>query len=280
MAPRISLALTLHNHQPIGNFGWVMADVCDRAYAPMVEALRRHPSIRVGLHYSGPLLEWLERERRDVLDGILELAGRGQVELLGGGLHEPILVALPDVDRREQLLRMADRLERLGGVRPRGAWLAERVWEPDLPRYLADAAYEWTIVDDAHLRGVGLPDDAAFEPWLTEDQGRRIAIFATDQWLRYRIPFGPVDEVIARLRAAATLDGERLATMGDDGEMRPRAGSASSAVTISYTTCSPVVVSRRCTVDPRPTLSRGMRSRLTIDSAASRRWSWPRRACR
>ena len=26
-ARRISLALTLHNHQPIGNFGWVFADV-------------------------------------------------------------------------------------------------------------------------------------------------------------------------------------------------------------------------------------------------------------
>ena len=27
MAPRISLALAIHNHQPVGNFGWVFADV-------------------------------------------------------------------------------------------------------------------------------------------------------------------------------------------------------------------------------------------------------------
>jgi len=26
MAPRISLALALHDHQPVGNFGWVVAD--------------------------------------------------------------------------------------------------------------------------------------------------------------------------------------------------------------------------------------------------------------
>ena len=68
--------------------------------------------------------------------------------------------------------------------------------------------------------------------------------------------------------------------MGEEGEMRPWAGSASSGVTRSYVMLSPVVVSLSCTVEPRPTLSRGILSRLTRDSAASRRWSWPMRACR
>ena len=44
MAPRISLALAIHNHQPVGNFGWVMAEVYDLAYEPMVAALERHPA--------------------------------------------------------------------------------------------------------------------------------------------------------------------------------------------------------------------------------------------
>ena len=59
MAPRISLALAIHNHQPVGNFGWVFAEVYDRAYRPMLEALERHPGVRLSLHYTGPLLEWL-----------------------------------------------------------------------------------------------------------------------------------------------------------------------------------------------------------------------------
>jgi alpha-amylase len=218
VGPRISLAITLHNHQPIGNFGWVVADVCDRAYQPMLDALRRHPGIRIGLHYSGPLLDWLEAERPRVLDAIVELAGRGQAELLGGGLYEPILVAIPDADRKEQLIRLADRLEGLTGVRPRGAWLAERVWEPDLPQCLAESGYEWTILDDAHFRAAGLPPEAVWTPWLTEDQGRRVAVFATDQKLRYGIPFRPVDEVLGYLRDQATELADRLATMGDDGE--------------------------------------------------------------
>ena len=40
----------------------------------------------------------------------------------------------------------------------------------------------------------------------------------TGKGLRYRIPFGEVDEVLGYLREHATDDGSRLGTMGDDGE--------------------------------------------------------------
>jgi len=59
MTARISLALVLHNHQPVGNFGHVIAHNHDTAYRPLVEALERHPGVRLGLHYTGPLMEWL-----------------------------------------------------------------------------------------------------------------------------------------------------------------------------------------------------------------------------
>ena len=84
MAPRISLALTLHNHQPVGNFGWVIAQVFDEAYRPMIEAIERHPNVRLSLHYSGPLLEWLIVERPDTIDRLGALVARDQVEILGG----------------------------------------------------------------------------------------------------------------------------------------------------------------------------------------------------
>ena len=77
MAPRISLALTLHNHQPVGNFGWVMAEVYDLAYEPMVAALERHSHVRLSLHYSGPLLEWLRAERPGFIARLSALVARG-----------------------------------------------------------------------------------------------------------------------------------------------------------------------------------------------------------
>ena len=218
MPPRISLALALHNHQPVGNFGWVFADVFEKAYAPMVDALERHPTISLSLHYTGPLLDWLLAERADTVHRLRALVERDQVEMLGGAYYEPVLAALPERDRIGQLRRMAEAVEGTFGVRPRGAWLAERVWEPDLPTSLVAAGYEWTILDDAHFRAATIPEDRLWGPYTTEDQGERIDVFGTEQGLRYRIPFRDPEDVIAYLRSHATDAGDRLGMMGDDGE--------------------------------------------------------------
>lgn len=218
MTNRISLALVLHNHQPVGNFGWVIAEAFDRAYLPMVAALERHPTIRAGLHYSGPLLEWLRIERPDFLDRLAALVERGQVELLGGGYYEPVLASLPERDRLAQLTRMSDELLRISGRRPAGAWLAERVWEPDVATSLVDAGYRWTVLDDAHFRAAAVDDSALWGAYTTEDQGRLLTLFASDKELRYEIPFGRVDDLIEHLTANATPAADRVAVMGDDGE--------------------------------------------------------------
>jgi 4-alpha-glucanotransferase len=216
--PRISLSLVLHNHQPVGNFGFVLEDNHRLAYLPMIEALERHSGVRLGLHYTGPLLEWLRAERPQTVARLGDLVSRGQVEIVGGGHYEPVLTALPEHDRVAQLTRMAGELEAIFGRRPRGAWLAERVWEPDLPIALVDAGYEWTILDDAHFRAAAIPDDEHWGTYSTDDQGRRLTLFGTEQGLRYRIPFGAVQDVITYLREHATEDGARVGMMGDDGE--------------------------------------------------------------
>src|SRR3954471_3091395 len=215
---RISLALVVHNHQPVGNFGWVIKDVYNRAYEPMIGALERHPGVRLALHYTGPLLEWMAAERPESIERLRALSERGQVEILGGGMFEPILVSLPQRDRAGQLTRMRDDIAERFGRAPSGAWLAERVWEPSLPFDLATAGYEYTVLDDNHLRAAFVPDDAMWDTHTTDDQGKLLTIFGTEKGLRYRIPWKPVAHLIDYLRDNATEGGERLGVMGDDGE--------------------------------------------------------------
>jgi alpha-amylase len=215
---RISLTLVLHNHQPVGNFGFVFEDNYRAAYEPMLAALRRHPGVRLGLHYTGPLLDWFKAQKPEFLDALRGLVDRGQVEILGGGYYEPVLASLREVDRVGQLVRMADEVESLFGRRPDGAWLAERVWEPDVPTSLVKAGYTYTIVDDAHFRAAAIPAERHWGSYSTDDQGHRVIVFGSEQGLRYRIPFRPVKEVIAYLREHATPDGELVGMMGDDGE--------------------------------------------------------------
>ena len=218
MGGRVSLALVIHNHQPVGNFGWVIEDVFEHAYAPLLAALERHPDVHLGLHYTGPLLQWMAAHRPDSLRQIRGLVDRGQVEIVGGGYYEPILVTLPDRDRHGQLVRMADELEQLFGRRPAGAWLAERVWEPSLAYDLAAAGYRWTVLDDTHLRAASVGEDEMWTAFTTDDRGLRLTVFGTEQGLRYRIPFRPVEELVEYLRRRVTPDGRFVGMMGDDGE--------------------------------------------------------------
>ncbi len=124
MPARFHLVLLLHAHQPVGNFGSVFEKAYDFCYRPFVEMLEKHPKVHVGLHYSGPLLTWLEKNRPEYFELIRKLVQRGQVEMVGGGFYEPILISIPPEDQREQISRLGSYLEQHFGQRPSGAWLA------------------------------------------------------------------------------------------------------------------------------------------------------------
>src|SRR5215469_557224 len=214
----IHLGLLLHNHQPVGNFPWVFQQVYQDAYLPMIEALERHPGVRLSLHYTGSLFDWLAQVQPAFLQRIDQLVQRKQVEIVGGGYYEPILPSIPDSDKIAQIRRLSEYLEQTFEVRPDGMWLAERVWEPSLPRLLREAGIEWTILDDVHFKNVGLEDSDLHGYYATEDQSSVLKVYATSKSLRYTIPWRPAAETIVHLYSLATLDGKRIAVMGDDGE--------------------------------------------------------------
>jgi hypothetical protein len=214
----IHLGLLIHNHQPVGNFPWVFQQVYTESYLPLLEALERHEGVRLSLHYTGSLLDWLRETHPECLERVRTLVKRGQVEIVGGGYYEPILPSIPDSDKIGQLRRLSDQIRQDYSVAPTGAWIAERVWEPSLPRLLREAGIEWTILDDVHFRGVGLNESDLYGYYATEDQSSILKVYATSQALRYTIPWRPVSETIAHLRSLATPDGRRIAVMGDDGE--------------------------------------------------------------
>lgn len=186
------------------------------AYRPFFQTLRRFPAVKALVHTSGLLLDWWDAHAPDLLDLVGELVARGQVEPLTGGLTEPILPLLPDHDKVGQIQALTERVTRRLGTRPRGLWLAERVWEPHLARPLAEAGVEYVLVDDHHFGLAGLEPDRLSGYYLTEEQGRSVAVFPISQRLRYLIPFSPPGEVLAALQAqAASAD---ALTMVDDGE--------------------------------------------------------------
>jgi 4-alpha-glucanotransferase len=216
--PKFNLVLLIHAHQPIGNFDDVMERTYERSYLPFVECVARHPRIRVGLHYSGSLLEWLVEKHPEYIQRIGALAARGQVEIVGGGFYEPILIAIPHEDRIEQIRRLSAFVTDHFGKRPTGAWLAERVWEPQLPEVLADAEVEYTVVDDSHFLTAGREIPELFGYYIAEECGKTVKVIPGLQELRYLLPFGSVEDSVAFLRRSASDHPGGMACMGDDME--------------------------------------------------------------
>ncbi len=214
----IHFGLVFHNHQPVGNFPWVFQQVYEESYLPMIEALEQHPKVRLALHYTGSLLDWLHEAHPEFLKRIAVLVQRNQVEIVSGGYYEPILPSIPDSDKIAQIHRLTKRLSRDFGVKARGMWIAERVWEPSLPRLICEAGIEWTVLDDVHFKSVGLEDSDLYGYYVTEEQGSVLKIYATSKAMRYTIPWRPAAETIEALRSLATPDGKRIVVMGDDGE--------------------------------------------------------------
>ncbi|MEJ2009720.1 MAG: DUF1926 domain-containing protein [Acidobacteriota bacterium] len=214
---KIELALVIHAHQPVGNFDHVFEEAYQKCYSPFVQTLLGHPRIRIGLHFSGCLLEWIENHHLEFFEEIKTLTARGQVELMGGGFFEPILSAIPDPDKASQITMLSHYLQKNFGVRPEGAWLTERVWRPDLVRPLARAGVRYVILDDTHFIAAGVESTELHGTYLTEDLGDQLHLVPSLKKLRYTIPFHDPEETIAFLRCGVGCP-NILYAVGDDAE--------------------------------------------------------------
>ena len=217
--PRLRFILGLHCHQPVGNFDHVFEEGYRVSYLPFIEKLECYPGIKVSLHYSGPLLEWLSANHSEFFKRLADLARCGQIEFFGGGHYEPVLSAIPASDRVGQLRYMSNWLKERFGVDVRGAWLTERVWEPHFPGYLAQAGLEYVTVDDHHFNSTGLERESLHDYYMTEDEGSTVGVFPISERLRYLVPFHDVEHIMDFFREKAdSLPEGSAVVLADDGE--------------------------------------------------------------
>ncbi len=215
---KLHLILAFHNHQPVGNFDHVLEECYRKSYLPFLETLLEHPGIRVVLHYSGFLLSWINDNHPEAIEMIRTLVKEDRVEILSGGFYEPILSVLPERDRVAQITTLSKFIKKTVGYEPRGMWLAERVWEPQMPQFIARAGISYLPIDDYHFKLSGLEEGELVGYFNTEDEGSVVSVFPGSEKLRYFIPFRSVEEIISYFRVIHMRGGDPLLTMADDGE--------------------------------------------------------------
>ena len=215
---KIKFVLGIHNHQPVGNFKWVFQKGYDVAYKPFLDTMLKHKKIKWNLHSSGMLWEFMIKEHPSYIKKIKGLISKGNLEIISGGYYEPILSVIPDHDRQGQIKQLSDFIKNTLGYDCKGAWVAERVWEPSLVKSLADTGIKYTILDDVHFMAAGLKENDLKGFYTTEDQGKILSVFPISQKLRYLIPFQDVSVCIDYFRQLANEDKDIVVVMADDGE--------------------------------------------------------------
>lgn len=216
--PQIRLCLVFHNHQPIGNFDGVFEAAYQDSYLPFLEVFEPYEHLRISLHTSGPLMDWLDRNHPEYLDRISNLVRYGRVEIVGGAFYEPILTMIPSRDRLGQISTYTQWLNNRLNADVKGMWIPERVWEANLTSDIADAGIEYTILDDYHFRSAGLNQEELNGYYVTEDEGQLLRIFPGSERLRYLIPFSEPHETVDYLRSISEVQPGSVVVFGDDGE--------------------------------------------------------------
>ena len=218
MVKTVALLLGVHAHQPVGNFESVLDDAHIRCYGPFLRVLHQYPGFKFAIHISGWLLECMFRKYPEDMALLKEMVGRGQAELFGAGFTEPVLAAIPTLDRIGQITQLSSYLKQHLGETPRGAWLTERVWESTVVPALADSGIQYATVDDYHFLCTGKDSSALNGYYSTEEDGRRLDLFPISESLRYRLPFSPADEVVSYLESLADNSKHAAAIYFDDIE--------------------------------------------------------------
>ena len=209
--------LGFHCHQPVGNFESVLKEVHNKSYSPLIRTLLKYDSCKFCLHISGYLLEWIVKNDPELIKLIREGVAHNKVEMLGGGYYEPILASIPLSDRIKQLEMLNKAIKKYFGVYPKGAWITERIWQPDIIESLNEAGINYAFLDDFQFFQSGVDSNDIDKIFLTEYNGKYLNLFPIHERLRYKLPFAEPDESI---REVLYLNGRlsNLSVMVDDGE--------------------------------------------------------------
>lgn len=209
----IGLVLELHNTQPPGTSGHDLRRAFERAYFPMLDAIDAFPAIRVSMHWSGQLLEWMELHAPEQLDRLVKLVNDGRIEILGGLWGGAVLPAIPERDIVGQITATGRWWKAQCDNRIRGAWLPYTAWDPSAARILGRLGLQFTVLEESQFSPAVTPDGY----YLTEREGTALALFCADARLAAMVPGASPGRILKQI-ALRARDGARCLVLSMPGE--------------------------------------------------------------
>ena len=214
---KVSLLFGVHMHQPVDNFGDAVDEAIELCYKPFFETMVRFQEFKFSVHCSGWLLDRIRKNNPDIFENMKILTQSGSIEWIGAGYYEPVLSSIPSSDRVAQINKLSDYIFKYFGVKPKGLWLTERVWESSLVPDISACGIDYAVVDDYHFLSSGFDASKMDGYYKTEESGKELGLFPIAQSLRYALPFFSVKRAIDAILACG-VEKNSAAIIFDDGE--------------------------------------------------------------
>lgn len=213
---KTNLLFGIHCHQPVENFYHVVDEAIEKSYKPFITLAKKFPAFRFSVHFSGWLLEYIEKNDTELFTLLQEMSAAKQIEFFTGGFYEPILPSIPSPDRIAQITKLSAYIKKHFAQTPKGIWLTERVWDDSIIADLSACNLHYAIIDDYHLLRAGVEETKTAGMYVTDDSQHSLTLFPINKELRYAIPFQKVDAAVEEIKKTA---GENTASiLFDDGE--------------------------------------------------------------
>ena len=196
---KVSLLFGIHMHQPVDNFDEAVQKAVKLCYEPFFQTMVQYPEFKFSLHCSGWLLDTIKQKYPKLFEKMQLLTKTGSIEWFSGGYYEPILSSIPSKDRRAQIKKLSSYIKKHFKVETQGLWLTERVWDASLVRDIQRCGIKYAMVDDYHFLSNRYDVNKMNGYYMTEDNGKDLALFPIAKKLRYTLPFSNVSDAIATI---------------------------------------------------------------------------------
>ncbi|MDR0909986.1 MAG: hypothetical protein LBM77_09505 [Spirochaetaceae bacterium] len=171
------LILLIHQHLPLSASDEEAEELYAERLKPFVQIINKNPRIKAALHFSGVLLNRMEKLHPEFIFLLENLLKEKKIELLGGGFYEPLYPMLSQTDKAGQIEMFTTYLRKTFGKRPQGCWLPDDSWAPGVAATLNGCNLAYTFLDSSYFFHSGVQIDILNRPYLTEDLGKTVTIF-------------------------------------------------------------------------------------------------------
>ena len=181
-------AQLLHFYQPPTQVPSVLKKICDESYRPLLQVFEDYPNARATVNFNGVLTDMLmDCGHGDVIDDLIGLAEKGQLEFTGTGKYHPILPLIPREEVKRQIGLNTQTNRRFFGkaYAPQGFFPPEMCYSQDILQPVVKSGHRWVI-----LSGIACPAEWPVDTvYKAECDGQEIAVFFRDDVLSNRISF-------------------------------------------------------------------------------------------